>query len=65
MNRGVGGDGNPLTMAAKGGHLEAVRLLLDRGADIDRLLIERGADVNARVWTAGPGRAAGSGARRW
>jgi len=43
----VPGDENALIQASAGGHLSAVRLL-----------VERGADVNMRVWAdqSGPGR---------
>lgn len=52
MNRGVRGDGSPLIVAAKGGHLEAVRMLLDRGADID---LGVPGDGNALIMAAGEG----------
>ena len=46
VNRGVRGDGNPLIMAARGGHLDVVQLLVDSGAEVDKVV--RG-DENALI----------------
>ena len=49
---GVPGDGNPLIMAARDGHLAVVTLLLDRGASVDLAVP---GDENALIQASGNG----------
>ena len=53
VNLAVRGDGNPLIMAAREGHLPIVQLLLDRGASVDQVVPD---DENALIQASSEGR---------